>query len=168
MLRAAANRRGSQSVLFSEVGKYYDKRCATGVAVFRIMYFHKLIHQPFDDKHGLASHEKLEFKMTKIVCVIQSVNSSQTGSNNYFPFPIYYCSYFFRSTVPWVPLERCLAQALYQSDLMYFHGNGDHILKNHFKFESYLPPNVNTFSLYILFIDNSSIITILHSRMSFN
>ncbi len=50
------------------------------------MYFHKLIHQPFDDKHRLSSHEKLSFTLTNITCVIQG--TSQTGSENNFPSPL--------------------------------------------------------------------------------
>ncbi len=51
----------------------------------------------------LSSHEKLSFKLTNIICVIQG--TSQTGSENNFPFPNDYHSYFFRSKVPWGPVE---------------------------------------------------------------
>ncbi len=42
----------------SEEGKCYGVSDATGVVVFIIMYFHKLILRPFDNKHRLSSHEK--------------------------------------------------------------------------------------------------------------
>ncbi len=49
MLRAAATRRGSESVLLLEEGKCSDVSYTTGVVVFIITYFHKLIHQQLDD-----------------------------------------------------------------------------------------------------------------------
>ncbi len=52
----------------SEEGKCYDVSYVTGVEVFVITCFHKLIHQPFDDKHRLSSHKKLIFKLTNIMC----------------------------------------------------------------------------------------------------
>ncbi len=58
----------------------------TDVVVFIIKFFHKLIHQPFDGKHRLSPYEKLSFKLTNIICVIQG--TSQTGSKNNFPFPV--------------------------------------------------------------------------------
>ncbi len=102
-LRAAASQRGSQVPWLSEEGKCYDASYATAVVVFIITYFHKPIHQLFDDKHRLSSHEKLSFKLMNIICVIQG--KSQTGSKNKFPFPTDYCTYFFRMKVPWGPLE---------------------------------------------------------------
>ncbi len=83
----------------------------TGVVVFIIPYFHKPIHQPFDDKHRLSSHEKLSFKLTNVISVIQG--SSQTGSKNNFPVPTDYRLYFFHTKVPWGPPEGGTTQALY-------------------------------------------------------
>ncbi len=87
----------------SEEGKCYDVSYATGVVAFTNMHFHKLIQQPFDDKLRVSSHENLSFKLTDIICVIQGTN--QTGSQNSFPFPIDYRSYFSGTKVPWDPPE---------------------------------------------------------------
>ncbi len=59
----------------------------TGVVVVIIPYFHKLIHQPFDDKQTFFTWK------------------SQIGSKNNFPFPVDYRSYFFHTKVPWGPPE---------------------------------------------------------------
>ncbi len=87
----------------SEEVKCYDVIYVTGVVGFIITYFHKLIHQLFDNKHRLSSHEKLVFKLTNILCVIQG--TCQTGSKTNFPFPIDSCSYFFHNKVLWGPVE---------------------------------------------------------------
>ncbi len=47
----------------SEKGKCLGVGYSTGVVVFIIMDFHKLIHRLFDDKHGLLLHEKSSFKL---------------------------------------------------------------------------------------------------------
>ncbi len=52
----------------SEEGKCCDVIYATGVVVFIITYFHKLMHQPNDNKQRLSSHEKSTFKLRNIVC----------------------------------------------------------------------------------------------------
>ncbi len=84
-------------------GKCYDVSYTTGVVLFIITYFHKLIYRLFDNKHGLSSHEKLSFKLTNIICVIQG--TSQTGSKYNFPCPIDCCSDFLLTQVPWGPPE---------------------------------------------------------------
>ncbi len=98
MLRAAATH-----FCESVEGKCHDVSHATGVVGFKITYFHKLIHQPFDNKHRLSAHEKLSFKLTNFTCVTQG--TSQTGSKHNFPFPTDYRSYFVHSRVPWGPPE---------------------------------------------------------------
>ncbi len=67
----------------SEEGKCNDISYATVVVVFKITYFHKLIHQPFDEKNCLSSHEQLSFHMTNVTC-----NSGhKSGSKIQFSFP---------------------------------------------------------------------------------
>ncbi len=77
MLRAAATRRGSESVLSSEEGKRYDLSYVTGVGAFTIKYIHMLILKVCEDKHRLSSLEKLSFELTNAICVIQA--TSETG-----------------------------------------------------------------------------------------
>ncbi len=50
MLRAAATWRGSEASCCWKRKNGYDVSYATGVVVFIITYFHKLIQKPFDDK----------------------------------------------------------------------------------------------------------------------
>ncbi len=73
MLRAAATQRGSKASWLSDEAKSYISY-ATCVVVFLITYFHKLILQLFNDKHRLSSHEKISFKLTDIICVIQGTS----------------------------------------------------------------------------------------------
>ncbi len=67
MLRTAAPQGGISWFCESEERKCFDVSYMTGVVVFIITYFHKLIHQPFDDKHGLSSHAKLSSNLMNII-----------------------------------------------------------------------------------------------------
>ncbi len=88
-LGAAASQMGSQAPWLSEEGKCCDVSYVTGVVAF--MFVYKLIHQPFDDR--LSSHEKLSFKSTNIICVIQG--TSQTESKIIFLSPVTSVHIFF-------------------------------------------------------------------------
>ncbi len=85
----------------SQEGKCSDVSYATGVVVFIITHFHKLIHQPFDDGHRLSSHEKLSFKLRIIICVIQG--TSQMDQKKIFLFPLTAVQIF--SVLRWGPPE---------------------------------------------------------------